>query len=106
MGREARDLIVDQEFCDQCGGSPVVAYAAQRNHFFWGCENYNSLGCKGTKKWQRIQVPQTLRVLPLLHDAVNKNLTSSKKRDLETCNTANALLGDNHINPKKVKDED
>jgi ssDNA-binding Zn-finger/Zn-ribbon topoisomerase 1 len=77
MGRESRDLIVDQEECSECGGKAVVCFAPQRNHFFWGCAKFETTGCKGTKAWQKVQVPDNRR------EEFQKEQKNNKRSDLD-----------------------
>jgi len=56
-----------------------------RDRFFWGCSNSTLENkCKGSKAWQKIEVPESLReeVKNFLQkeDASSSDETSNKKR--------------------------
>jgi hypothetical protein len=55
------DLLSNNVTCTLCGALPTVAYTAARRHFFWGCSNFATTGCKGPKEWQKMSVPQQRR---------------------------------------------
>ena len=54
------------EACEVCKvGKAHVVYFAARARFFFGCSTSSKeKPCKGTKAWQRVDVPESLRVLP------------------------------------------
>ena len=54
------------EACEVCKvGKAHVVYFARRKRFFFGCDaSTKDKPCKGTKSWQAIDVPESLRIMP------------------------------------------
>lgn len=61
QGKVQKDL--REDVCEECKiGRAHVVYMPSRNRFFWGCSNSTlERKCKGSKSWQKIEVPDDLR---------------------------------------------
>lgn len=84
QGKPKKDI--SSEICEECHvGKARVVYMKSRDRFFWGCSNSTLENkCKGSKAWQKIEVPESLReeVRNFLQkeDASSSDETSNKKR--------------------------